>query len=140
MSASANRANSSRGELSKRPAAAGHRTPKMTAAGVIILVAAIAALIFCSRSLSGLETALFSLKPHQLRRLEAQHPSLARFTHMLREHPRRVLNVILLGDSLVNVPLVLLCLVLLWEGPLAGRVPQWLATVVIFTVVVIFAI
>ena len=111
---------------------------EMTPAGLTILLAAIAVLIFCSALFSGLETALFSLKPYQLRRLEEQHPPLAKFTQMLREHPRRVLNVILLGDGLVKVPLVLLCLVLLWEGPLAGRVPQWLATIVIFAVVVLF--
>src|SRR5438093_6159434 len=99
----------------------------MTLPGVVILLGAIAVLIFCSALFSALETALFSLKPHQLRRLETQHPSLASFTQMLRDHPRHVLNVLLLGDSLVNVPLTVLCLVLLWEGPLAGRVPQWLA-------------
>ena len=59
---------------------------------------------------SGLETALFSLKPHQLRRLEEHHPALKRFIYLFRDNPRRVLNVLLLGDVLVNVPLVVLCL------------------------------
>ena len=109
----------------------------MTLPGVVILLGAIAVLIFCSALFSGVETALFSLKPHQLRRLEEQHPSLAKFTQMLREHPRSVLNMLLLADGLINVPLVVLCLVLLWEGPLAGKVPQWLAAIAIFTVVVL---
>src|SRR5205809_421866 len=109
----------------------------MTLPGVVILLGAIAVLIFCSALFSGLETALFSLKPHQLRRLAEQHPSLAKFTQMLREHPRSVLNMLLLADGLINVPLVVLCLVLLWEGPLAGKVPQWLAAIAIFTVVVL---
>lgn len=109
----------------------------MTALELSILLVAIAALIFCSALFSSLETALFSIKPHQLRRLEAQHPSLGPFAQMLREHPRRVLNMLLLGDGLVKVPLVLLCLFFLWEGPLAGRVPQWLATIVIFAIVVL---
>src|SRR3989440_2594258 len=109
----------------------------MTLLGVVILLGAIAVLVFCSALFSGLETALFSLKPHQLRRLEEQHPSLAKFTQMLREHPRSVLNMLLLADGLINVPLVVLCLVLLWEGPLAGEVPQWLAAIAIFTVVVL---
>src|ERR1041385_834378 len=109
----------------------------MTVAVFAILLVVIGVLIFCSALFSSLETALFSLKPHQLRRLEEHHPALAKFAQMLREHPRRVLNVILLGDGLVKVPLVLLCLVLLWEGPLAGRVPQWLATIVIFAIVVL---
>ena len=109
----------------------------MTLAGLAILLVAIAVLIFCSGLFSGLETALFSLKPHQLRRLEEHHPSLAKFFQVFRENPRRVLNVLLLGDGLVKVPLVVLCLFLLWEGPLAARVPQWLAAVAIFAIVVL---
>jgi CBS domain containing-hemolysin-like protein len=109
----------------------------MTGAGLIVLLFAIVALIFCSALFSGLETALFSLKLHQLRRLQEQHPSLADFIKAFRENPRRVLNVLLLGGTLINVPLSVLCLVLIWEGPLASRVPQWLAVVVIFAVVVL---
>jgi putative hemolysin len=109
----------------------------MTLAGLAIVVVAIAVLIFCSGLFSGLETALFSLKAHQLRRLEEHHPSLTKFFQVFRENPRRVLNVLLLGDGLVKVPLVVLCLFLLWEGPLAARVPQWLAAVAIFAIVVL---
>ncbi|MEY2556996.1 MAG: magnesium and cobalt exporter, family, partial [Verrucomicrobiota bacterium] len=86
---------------------------------------------------SGLETALFSLKSHQLRRLEEKHPSLKQFIQVFRKNPRRVLNVLLLGDALVNVPLVVLCFFLVWQGPLAARVPQWVVATVIFAVVVL---
>lgn len=109
----------------------------MTPAGLTLLLGAIAVLIFFSALFSGLETALFALKPHQLRRLEEQHPSLNRFTQMLREHPRRVLNLLLLADGLTNMPLIILCLVFLWKGPLAGHVSQWLAAIAIFTVMVV---
>src|SRR5205807_3262103 len=109
----------------------------MTLAGLAILLVAIAVLIFCSGLFSGLETALFSLKPHQLRRLEAHHPSLAKFFQAFRENPRRVLNVLLLGDGLVKVPLVVLCLFLLWRGPFAGRLSQWITAIMIFAVVVL---
>jgi putative hemolysin len=109
----------------------------MTLAALVILLTAIAVLIFFSALFSGLETALFSLKPHQLRRLEEQHPSLKRFTQLLREHPRRVLNLLLLADGMANVPLVILCLVFLWRGPLAGHISQWLVAIAIFTVVVV---
>jgi putative hemolysin len=109
----------------------------MTPAELAILLAAIAALIFWSALFSGLETALFSLRPHQLRRLETNNPALVNFVKFFREHPRRVLNVLLLGDGLVKVPLVVVCLFLLWRGPLAGRVHQWLAAVLIFAVVVL---
>src|SRR5205085_10086964 len=110
----------------------------MTLPVLTILLFSIAVLIFWSGLFSGLETALFSLKSHQLRRLEEKHPSLKQFIRVFRENPRRVLNVLLLGDALVNIPLFVLCLFLLWEGPGAGRIPQWLATTVIFAIVVLF--
>src|SRR5256886_13942850 len=109
----------------------------MTAAALTILLVVISILIICSALFSGVETALFSLKPHQWRRLEAHHAGLTKFIQLFRENPRRVLNVLLLGDGLVNVVLVVLCLFFLWEGPLAGRVPQWLAGIAIFAVVVL---
>jgi len=110
----------------------------MTAATLAVLLAAIAILISCSALFSGVETALFLLKLHQLRRLEANHPGLTKFIQLFQENPRRVLNVLLLGDGLVNVVLVVLCLFFLWEGPFAGRIPQWLVGIAIFAVVVLF--
>src|SRR5919204_5077086 len=109
----------------------------MSTTTVGILVAAIAILSFCSALFSRVETALFLLKPHQLRRLEANHARLTSFIQLFRENPRRVLNVLLLGDGLVNVLLVVLCLFFLWEGPLAGHIPQWLAGILIFAIVVL---
>ena len=109
----------------------------MTVAALFILLVVISVLIFFSALFSGLETALFALKAHQLRRLEEHHPALTKFIQVFRENPRRVLNILLLGDALVKVPLVLLCLFLLWEGPFARQVPEWLAALVIFAVVVL---
>src|SRR5437868_3125798 len=109
----------------------------MTVPTLAVLLAAIAILIFCSALFSGLETALFLLKPHQLRRLEANHAGLTKFIQLFRDNPRRVLNVLLLGDGVVNVVLVVLCLFFLWEGPLAGRIPQWLVGIAVFAVVVL---
>src|SRR5216684_102545 len=109
----------------------------MTPVALTIVLAAIAGLIFVSALFSGLETALFSLRPHQLRRLEQNHPALVNFVQLFRDKPRRVLNVLLLGDGLVKVPLVVLCLFLLWRGPFATRIPQWLAAIAIFGIVVI---
>src|ERR1051326_259704 len=109
----------------------------MTVPVLVTLLVAIAILSFCSALFSRVETALFLLKPHQLRRLEENHPGLMNFIQLFRENPRRVLNVLLLGDGLVNVLLVVLCLFFLWEGPLAGRVPQWLAAILIFAMLVL---
>jgi putative hemolysin len=109
----------------------------MTGTALAILLVVISILIFCSALFSGLETALFSLKPHQLRRLEAHRAGLTKFIQLFRENPRRVLNVLLLGDGLVKVPLVVLCLFFLWKGPFASRIPQWLVGIAIFTIVVL---
>ncbi|HZR05479.1 MAG TPA: hemolysin family protein [Candidatus Udaeobacter sp.] len=109
----------------------------MTAATLTILLVVISVLIFCSALFSGVETALFSLKPHQLRRLETNHTRLTKFVQLFRENPRRVLNVLLLGDGLINVLLVVLCLIFLWESSFARGIPQWAAALVIFAVVVL---
>ena len=109
----------------------------MTAVALAILLVVISILLFCSALFSGVETALFSLKPHQLRGLEANHKKLTKFVQFFRENPRRVLNVVLLGDGLVNVLLIVLCLFFLWEGPLAGRIPLWAAALVIFAIIVL---
>ena len=109
----------------------------MTGPTFAILLIVIGILVFCSALFSGLETALFALKPHQLRRLEANHAGLSKFISVFRENPRRVLNVLLLGDGLVNVLLVILCLFVLWRNPFAARVPQWFAATAIFAIVVL---
>jgi putative hemolysin len=109
----------------------------MTAVGLTLLLIAIVFLVYCSALFSGLETALFALKSHQIQRLQEQHPSLADFLRTFRDNPRRVLNVILLGDTMVNVPLVILCLVLIWEGPLVTHLPAWIAALAIFALVVL---
>jgi CBS domain containing-hemolysin-like protein len=109
----------------------------MTSVGLTFLLLAIAFLAACSALFSGLETALFALKSHQIQRLQGQHPSLTEFLRTFRDNPRRVLNVLLLGDTMVNVPLVILCLVLIWESPLGNHLPSWLAALVIFAIVVL---
>jgi Mg2+/Co2+ transporter CorB len=77
----------------------------MTEAVFAILLVVIGILIFLSALFSGLETALFALQPHQLRRLQENHAGLANFIQAFSDNPRRVLNVLLLGDGLVKVPL-----------------------------------
>jgi len=109
----------------------------MTAVGLTLLLGAIVFLVYCSALFSGLETALFALKSHQIQRLQQQHPSLSDFLRTFRDNPRRVLNVLLLGDTMVNVPLVILCLVLIWEGPLITHLPTWVAALAIFALVVL---
>src|SRR6201993_1853221 len=109
----------------------------MTGLTLAVLLAVIAILILCSALFSAVETALFLLKPHQLRGLEANHAGLTKFIQLFQDNPRRVLNVLLLGDGLVNVVLVVLCLFFLWQGPLAGRISQRLGGIAIFALLVL---
>ena len=109
----------------------------MTVGGSAILLVVICILALVSALFSALETALFSLKPHQLRRLQEQHASLSNFVQVFRAYPRRVLTGLLLGDSLVKVPLILLCLLLSWEAPLPTPLPYWLTALGIFAIIVL---
>src|SRR5256885_14081987 len=106
----------------------------MTVATLVILLIVIAVLIFVSALFSGVETALFSLKPHQLRRLEQHHRGLTQFIQVFRDNPRRVLNLLLLGDALINVPLVILCLGLILGGPWGRHIPPLLGAVAILII------
>src|SRR5437763_108821 len=110
----------------------------MTPSLVAFLLLITAGLVVCSFLFSGLETALFALRRHHLRRLESNHPALAGFVQKFRENPRRILAVILLGSALVNVFLIVICLALLWETPRATRLPPWLIAVSLFAIIVLF--
>src|SRR5260370_36952568 len=79
------------------------RRRRMTPITLAVLAVAIVVLIFLSALFSGLETALFSLKPHQLRRLEANHPAFKKFIEIFPSNPPLVLNVPLLGCTAGNV-------------------------------------
>jgi len=107
----------------------------MTTAFLATLLAAIAVLIYLSALFSRVATAL--LLPRQLRHLEAGRARVAALMQLFRENPRRVLSTLLLGDGLVNVLLILSCLFVLWNGPAAGRIPQWLTGLAIFAIVVL---
>lgn len=110
----------------------------MTVGVFVALLVVVAILIFFSAIFSGLETALFALKPHQLQRLEDNHPSLREFVRLFREHPRRLLNLLLFGDGLVKMPLVILCLLLLWRNPFVRQVPHTaMMAVIVFGLIVV---
>jgi Mg2+/Co2+ transporter CorB len=73
----------------------------MTAVTLAILLVVISVLIFCSALFSGVETALFSLKSHQLRRLETNHVSLTKFVSFSGKI--RVASEYFLGDGVTNL-------------------------------------
>jgi putative hemolysin len=104
--------------------------------GLLIVIAAVLAGV--SALLSAIETALFSLHAFQIRRLRQSNPRLAQALERLMENPRRLLSAILLADSLVNLPLILLCLFLIREVlPQTITIPFWASTLAIFAVIVV---
>ena len=95
---------------------------------------------------SAAETALFSLQPRQLTALRAARPELGARLDTLFANPRRLLSMILLADTLANLPLCLLGLYFLhaystWHGEggvTAGRtVPVWPTALALFVLVVV---
>ena len=84
-----------------------------------------------------METALFSLRENQIKRLREKNLCLAMALDRLTSDRRKLLAVILLSDALVNIPLILLCLFLAERLPNA-LLPVWLTTLSLFTLVVIF--
>ena len=95
---------------------------------------------------SAAETALFSLQPRQLAALRTARPELGARLDALFANPRRLLSMILLADTLANLPLCLLGLYFLhaystWHGEggvTAGRaVPVWPTALALFVLVVV---
>jgi putative hemolysin len=105
-------------------------------AGLLVFIALVLLLLIASSALfSAIETALFSLQPFQIERLKARRADFAAALARLMENPRRLLSVILLVDALVNLPLIVLCVVLL-RGTVSPRVPFWAAALLIFGLIV----
>ena len=83
---------------------------------------------------SGMETALFSINGFQLRRWREREPVVAEQFEKLMLNSRSVLSVILLTDTLVNIPLIILALV--FVNAIPAPVPSWVKTLVIFGLIV----
>jgi putative hemolysin len=109
----------------------------MTASLLVIIGVALLVLAASSALFSAIETALFSLQAHHIERLKKRRVSLGQGVARLMENPRRLLSALLLGDALVNLPLIVLGLFLLHEA-VPWRVPLW-AAALILTAVIVFA-
>ena len=94
----------------------------------------LALLAGASAFFSGIETALFSISGFQVRRWREREPAVAEQFVKLMVNPSRVLSVILLTDTLINIPLIVLALVFINAIPMP--VPNWLKTLAIFGFIV----
>ncbi len=84
---------------------------------------------------SAIETSFFALQPFQIERLRKSRAEFAAALAKLMEHPRRLVSATLLVDSLLNLPLIVLCLFLL-RRVLSPQLPFWVAALLTFTLVV----
>ena len=100
-----------------------------------VLTSVILALLAgASAYFSGMETALFSISGFQVRRWREREPAAAEQFSRLMANPSRVLSVILLTDTLINIPLIILALVFINAIPVPA--PGWVKTLAIFGFIV----
>jgi putative hemolysin len=104
-------------------------------AGLLLFVLALPLPLLAAASalFSAIETSFFSLRPVDI---ESRRADFATALSRLMENPRRLLSVILLGDSLVNLPLIILSVFLL-HGVISPKLPFWAAALVIFALIVL---
>jgi putative hemolysin len=93
----------------------------MPLADAALIFGLMIALGACSAFFSAMETALFSLQPRQIGRLREALPGRKATIDALTGDPRLILSMILLADTLMNLPLCLLGLYFLyaycaWHG------------------------
>ena len=100
----------------------------------VLTCVVLASLAGVSAFFSGMETALFSINGFQVRRWREREPVVAEQFEKLMLNSRSVLSVILLTDTLVNIPLIILALVFVDTIP--SPVPSWVKTLVIFGLIV----
>ncbi len=107
---------------------------KMSIPVVVLTSLVLALLAVVSAFFSGMETALFSINGFQVRRWREREPVVAAQFEKLMLNSRGVLSVILLTDTLVNVPLIIIALDFVNAIPMP--VPNWVKTLVIFGLIV----
>lgn len=104
--------------------------------GFLITLALFAVVLAIGSALiSAIETSLFSLQPFHIERLRARRAEFAASLTRLLENPRRLLSAILIGDALVNLPLIIICIFLLRHAAVP-QLPLWAKALLIFTLVV----
>lgn len=108
----------------------------MSALFLLITGIVLGALAALSALFSAIETALFVLKPFQIQRLKERNPRLGQSLQSFMEHPRRLLSAVLLGDAVVNLPLIIICIFVLQRIALTS-LHFWGEALIIFALVVL---
>jgi magnesium and cobalt exporter, CNNM family len=108
----------------------------MTAGTLSLIIGGLLVLAASSALFSSIETALFSLQPFHVERLKKRRASLGNAVSRLLENPRRLLSALLLADTMVNLPLIILSLYLL-NHVVPWPIPPW-GMALILTAFIVF--
>jgi CBS domain containing-hemolysin-like protein len=101
----------------------------------LVAVAVLIVLAVLSAFISGIETALFSIREWRLHRWRKEDPKRVEQFERLMKNPREVLSVILLVDTIVNILLIILTVAIVRS--ITIPVPYWVKTLFLFALIVV---
>jgi len=101
----------------------------------LVAVAGLIILAVLSAFISGIETALFSIREWRLHRWRKQDPKRVEQFERLMKNPREVLSVILLVDTIVNILLIILTVAIVTSTTIP--VHYWVKTLFLFALIVV---
>ena len=101
----------------------------------LVAVAGLIILAVLSAFISGIETALFSIREWRLHRWRKQDPKRVEQFERLMKNPREVLSVILLVDTIVNILLIILTVAIVTS--ITIPVHYWVKTLFLFALIVV---
>jgi putative hemolysin len=101
----------------------------------LVAVAGLIILAVLSAFISGIETALFSIREWRMHRWRKQDPKRVEQFERLMKNPREVLSVILLVDTIVNILLIILTVAIVRS--ITIPVPYWVKTLFLFALIVL---
>jgi putative hemolysin len=101
----------------------------------LVAVVGLVLLAVISAFISGIETALFSIREWRLHRWRKLDPKGVEQYEGLMRKPREVLSVILLVDTVVNILLIVLTVAI--ARSIAIPVPYWVKTLFLFALIVV---
>lgn len=101
----------------------------------LVAIAGLLILAVISAFISGIETALFSIREWRLHRWRKKDPKGVEQYETLMKKPREVLSVILLVDTVVNILLIVLTVAT--ARSIAIPFPYWIKTLFLFALIVI---
>lgn len=101
----------------------------------LVAVAGLIVLAVLSAFISGIETALFSIREWRMHRWRKEDPKRVEQFERLMKNPREVLSVILLVDTIVNILLIILTVAIVTS--ITIPVPHWVKTLFLFALIVV---